>query len=140
MQRRPNAMDVQVGQSIRAHRLIAGMSQNELGDHLGISFQQIQKYEKGKNRVGAGRLRQMADVFKVPVNALFEPHADTSAGNGTSAAPVKLVADRSTLKLLTAYRAITDRTMRRNIIQLIAGIAKSAGQGRKKKSRNGRAG
>jgi transcriptional regulator with XRE-family HTH domain len=133
-------MDVQVGQSIRAHRLIAGMSQDELGGHLGISFQQIQKYEKGKNRVGAGRLRQIADLFKVPVNALFEAHADASAGNGTSAAPVRLVADRSTLKLLTAYREITDRTMRRNIIQLIAGIARTAQASSKKKSRNGRAG
>ena len=131
-------MDVQVGQSIRAHRLIAGMSQNELGDHLGISFQQIQKYEKGKNRVGAGRLRHIADLFKVPVNALFEPHADTSAGNGKSAAPVKLVADRSTLRLLTSYSEITDRTMRRNIIRLIDGIAK-ASRGTKRKGRNGRA-
>ncbi len=131
-------MDVQVGESIRAHRLIAGLSQNELGDELGISFQQIQKYEKGKNRVGAGRLRQMADVFKVPVNALFEPHANTSPGKATSAAPVKLVADRNTLKLLTAYREIEDRTMRRNIIRLVVGIAKAAG-GKKRKSRNGRA-
>jgi transcriptional regulator with XRE-family HTH domain len=137
MTRRPNAMDVQVGQSIRAHRLIAGMSQDELGGHLGISFQQIQKYEKGKNRVGAGRLSQIADLFDVPIDALFEAHADTARGNGR-AAPVRLVPDRSTLRLLTSYSAITDRTMRRNIIQLIDGIAKAA-RATKRKSRNGRA-
>lgn len=131
-------MDVQVGQSIRAHRLIAGMSQNELGDHLGISFQQIQKYEKGKNRVGAGRLRQIADLFKVPINALFEPHADTAPGKRTAgAAPVKLVSDRSTFRLLTSYREIADRTMRRNIIRLVDGIAKASRE-QTRKGRNGR--
>jgi transcriptional regulator with XRE-family HTH domain len=128
-------MDVQVGQSIRAHRLIAGMSQNELGDHLGISFQQIQKYEKGKNRVGAGRLRQIAEIFDVPINALFETNANTAPGNRpASAAPVRLVSDRSTLRLLTSYSEIADPTMRRNLIRLIDGIAKGMRKSRKKGS------
>lgn len=75
--RRPNFADVQVGQSIRAHRLIAGMSQSDLAEQLGVSFQQAQKYEMGANRVGAGRLPRIAEIFNVPISALFKGYADT---------------------------------------------------------------
>lgn len=130
--RKPTAADAQVGESIRAHRLIAGMSQNDLARQLGVSFQQVQKYEKGTNRVGAGRLPQIAEIFHVPINALFKGYAETSPGkeNGSSA-PVKLITDPNVLKLLTAYSGITDRTVRRSVAELIERIAKSA----KKKAR-----
>lgn len=82
--RRPNSTDREVGKSIRAHRLLAGMSQSELGRKIGVSFQQVQKYEKGTNRVGAGRLPQIAEILGVPVGALFKDHA------GTVAVPVTL--------------------------------------------------
>jgi transcriptional regulator with XRE-family HTH domain len=119
--------DVHVGQSIRAHRLIARMSQAELADKIGVSFQQVQKYEKGVNRVGAGRLMQIAGVFGVPVNALFEPHADISPGKAKpTSAPVKLLADQSALKLLASYTDITDRAVRRGVTQLVDVIARAA--------------
>lgn len=124
--RLPNSADLQVGESIRAHRLIAGMSQSNLASRLGVSFQQIQKYEKGVNRVGAGRLPQIAKIFQIPVGALFDTHADTSAGERTTTAPVKLIHDRNTLKLLTAFKSITDRGIRHRLVSLVDTIAKAA--------------
>jgi transcriptional regulator with XRE-family HTH domain len=113
------------------------MSQMELADRLGVSFQQVQKYEKGMNRVGAGRLHQIAGVFKVPVGAFYEAHAGTSRANGKAhAAPAKLIPDRSTLKLLASYQSITDPTIRRGLVQLVSGIAKAARKTNRRKSRH----
>jgi transcriptional regulator with XRE-family HTH domain len=130
--RRPNSADTEVGESIRAHRLIAGMSQSSLAKQLGVSFQQVQKYEKGVNRVGAGRLPQIAEIFNVPINALFQGYAETLPGRRTSVgAPVRLITDPSVLKLMTSYAEITDRTVRRCLVELVDGISKAA----KKKNR-----
>ena len=130
--RSPNAADTEVGESIRAHRLIAGMSQTDLANKLGVSFQQVQKYEKGVNRVGAGRLPQIAEIFNVPISALFNDHAETSTSKGKSnGAPVKLITDPNVLKLLTAYSDITDRAVRRCLADLVEQIARNA----KKKSK-----
>jgi len=118
--RRPNSADRQVGEAIRAHRLLAGMSQGYLGSKIGVTFQQVQKYEKGTNRVGAGRLPQIAEIFGVPVGALFKDHA------GTGPVPVRLVTDTAAVKMLTAYAEITDRTVRRNLSELVDRIARSA--------------
>ena len=130
--RRPNSADGQVGESIRAHRLAAGMSQGDLAKRLGVSFQQVQKYEKGTNRVGAGRLPQIANMFGIPIGALFKGTVDTSPGKGTGGdVPAKLIPDSTTVKLLTAYAEITDRTVRRNLSELVDRIAQSE----KRKSR-----
>ena len=69
--KRPDPVDVEVGHRIRIQRLARGMSQTALANHLGVTFQQVQKYEKGVNRVGAGRLTRIAEVLGVPVNAFF---------------------------------------------------------------------
>lgn len=124
--RRPNSADIQIGESIRAHRLIVGMSQGDLGRRLGVSFQQIQKYEKGMNRVGAGRLPQIAKIFGIPVGALFDANAVTSAGESKGSAPVKLIPDRSTLKLLTAFGGIAHGKIRHSLVDLVDAIAKAA--------------
>ena len=124
--RRPNSADIQIGESIRAHRLIIGMSQSDLASRLGVSFQQIQKYEKGMNRVGAGRLPQIARIFDIPISALFEANADTSPGKSAGAAPAKLIPDRNTLKLLTSFGGIAHRRVRHSLVDLIDAIAKSA--------------
>jgi transcriptional regulator with XRE-family HTH domain len=130
--RSPNAADTEVGESIRAHRLIAGMSQTDLANKLGVSFQQVQKYEKGVNRVGAGRLPEIAEIFNIPIDALFKDCAQTSPARGkASMAPVRLITDPNVLKLLTAYAEITDRAIRRCIAELVERIAKTS----KKKSR-----
>ena len=123
--RRPNSADIQIGESIRAHRLIIGMSQSDLASQLGVSFQQIQKYEKGMNRVGAGRLPQIARIFDIPISALFDANADTSPGKSAGAAPAKLIPDRDTLKLLTSFGGIGHRKVRHSLVGLIDAIAKS---------------
>jgi transcriptional regulator with XRE-family HTH domain len=123
--RRPNSADIQIGESIRAHRLILGMSQNDLARRLGVSFQQIQKYEKGMNRVGAGRLPQIAKIFEIPISALFDANADTSSGESTGTAPVKLIPDRATLKLLTAFGGIAHRRIRHCLVELVDTLAKT---------------
>jgi transcriptional regulator with XRE-family HTH domain len=129
--RRPNSNDTLLGESIRAHRLILGMSQSELAEQLGVSFQQVQKYEKGTNRIGAGRLPQIAEIFNVPIGALFRGYAETLPGLGKrSAAPVKLITDPTVLKLLTAYADITDRAVRGCLSELVEQIAKSARKNR----------
>lgn len=125
--RKPNFADTQIGESIRAHRLIMGMSQSELARQLGVSFQQVQKYEKGTNRIGAGRLPQIAEIFDVPISTLFKGYADTSPGKGKGrAAPVKLITDASVLKMLTAYADIRDRAVRGCLSELVELIARSA--------------
>jgi len=70
--RKPDPVDIDVWQRIKIQRLAAGLSQTELGDFIGVTFQQVQKYEKGANRVGAGRLTQIAGSLKIPVNTFFE--------------------------------------------------------------------
>jgi transcriptional regulator with XRE-family HTH domain len=124
--RRPNAADIELGESIRAHRLIAGMSQTELAGRLGVSFQQVQKYEKGANRVGAGRLPLIAEIFGIQIGTLFEVNANTSAGENKGTAPVKLLPDRSTLKLLTAFASIAHPEIRHSLIELVDTIARTA--------------
>jgi transcriptional regulator with XRE-family HTH domain len=119
--RRPNSADIELGESIRAHRLMAGMSQSDLAGRLGVSFQQVQKYEKGANRVGAGRLPQIAQIFDVPIGALFDVNAN---GATRGATPVKLLPDRSTLKLLTAFAGIAHPEIRHSLIDLVDTIAR----------------
>jgi transcriptional regulator with XRE-family HTH domain len=121
--RRPNSTDIVLGESIRAHRLIAGMSQGDLAGKLGVSFQQVQKYENGTNRVGAGRLPQIAEIFDVSIGDLFDANAITSRGETT--APARLLPDRSTLKLLTAFDGIAHRKIRHSLIDLVDTIAKA---------------
>src|ERR1700682_4978749 len=123
--RRPNSADIQIGESIRTHRLIVGMSQSDLARRLGVSFQQIQKYEKGTNRVGAGRLPQIAKIFDIPIGALFDANADTSPGESTGATPVKLIPDRSSLKLLTSFGGIEHSKIRHSLVGLVDAIAKA---------------
>jgi transcriptional regulator with XRE-family HTH domain len=124
--RRPNSADIRVGVSIRAHRLIVGMSQSDLARKLGVSFQQVQKYEKGMNRVGAGLLPEIAGIFNIPIGALFDANAETSPRKGsTGAVPAKLIPDRNTLELLNAFGGISHRKLRYSLVELIGAIAKA---------------
>jgi transcriptional regulator with XRE-family HTH domain len=126
-QRRPTGADGQVGAAIRAHRLMRRMSQETLAQKLGVTFQQIQKYEKGVNRIGAGRLPLIAKIFDVAIGDLFQEQASTSE-NGGGAVPTKLVTDTATVRLLTAYASIENSWIRRNISDLVERIAGSPGR------------
>jgi transcriptional regulator with XRE-family HTH domain len=127
--RQPNSADIQIGKSIRAHRLIVGMSQSDLARKLGVSFQQIQKYEKGVNRVGAGRLPQIAKIFDIPIATLFDANAETSPGKGTT--PIALIPDRNALKLLTAFGSIAPGKVRHSLVGLVDAIAKATPKARR---------
>ena len=125
--RQPTEADIEVGASIRAHRLMARMSQQNLARKLGVTFQQIQKYEKGTNRIGAGRLPLIAEVLNVPITAFFKGAAPQRGAN----VPTVLVSDAATVRLLKAFAGITDSAIRRNISELVERIASTA----KKKAR-----
>jgi transcriptional regulator with XRE-family HTH domain len=106
---------------------MAGMSQDALAQKLGVTFQQIQKYEKGVNRIGAGRLPLIAKIFDVAIGDLFQDQASASE-NGGGAVPTKLVTDTATVRLLTAYAGIENRAIRRDISDLVERIAGSPGR------------
>src|SRR5437667_11354289 len=81
----PNPVDKYVGSRVRMRRIMLGMSQEKLGEALGLTFQQIQKYEKGTNRVGASRLQQISEVLQVPVSFLFDGGPSGALGRDASA-------------------------------------------------------
>ena len=82
--KKPNPIDIHVGSRIRLRRTMLGMSQEKLGESLGITFQQIQKYEKGTNRVGASRLQNISSILNVPVSFFFEDAPGESSSSGSS--------------------------------------------------------
>ena len=126
----PDAVDVEVGQRIRMLRTTAGISQTALAHELGVTFQQVQKYEKGVNRVGAGRLTRIADVLDVPVSRLLgvgeEPEV-TNKGRGNSASPLQLLTIPGALRMLRAYAKLEDGVMRRSIVAMVENVAHGRG-------------
>jgi transcriptional regulator with XRE-family HTH domain len=119
-------VDLQVGQRIRVQRLAIGMSQTTLAEALGVTFQQVQKYEKGVNRVGAGRLTKIASVLRVPVASLLGADQPTDAWGerkGAADSALKLLGSRGALKLLRAFGKILDDKTRRSVLQLVERIA-----------------
>ena len=90
--KKPDPKDIEVGHRVRAIRLEKGMSQEKLGDALDLTFQQVQKYEKGTNRIGAGRLQHIAEILGVPVADLFAPAAERTLGpRAFSSWPIRAV-------------------------------------------------
>jgi transcriptional regulator with XRE-family HTH domain len=122
--RRAEAGDAVVGCNIRLHRLDRGLSQTDLARGLGVSFQQVQKYEKGVNRVGAARLVRIAVVLNVPVARLLA--GIDQARRGGAASPLAMIAEREPLRLLRAYTAIGDERLRRSLRELAEVIARAA--------------
>jgi transcriptional regulator with XRE-family HTH domain len=125
----PNPVDKYVGSRVRMRRIMLGLSQEKLGDALGLTFQQIQKYEKGTNRIGASRLHQIADILQVPVSFLFEggPTSSTTVeGLGEAPSPAYVsdfLATSEGLALTRAFTKITDAKLRRSIVDLVEQIA-----------------
>jgi transcriptional regulator with XRE-family HTH domain len=122
----PDSVDMDVGQRIRLYRLQSRLSQTELAKHLGVTFQQVQKYEKGVNRVGAGRLTKIANVLGIPVSTFFGVHDATTiarSDRGTASSPLKLLTVPGALRLLRAYGQLNDGKMRRSIVGLVENIA-----------------
>jgi transcriptional regulator with XRE-family HTH domain len=118
--KKPSPVDVEVGRRIRLQRLSAGMSQTELGNRIGVTFQQVQKYEKGVNRVGAGRLTEIAAILNVPVTVFFDGAAEPTVGKHESL--TELLTRPHSLKLLQAYSAIDNDKVRLSILHLVEAI------------------
>ncbi|MFZ2102223.1 MAG: helix-turn-helix domain-containing protein [Oricola sp.] len=131
--KQPNPIDIHVGGRIRLRRTMLGMSQEKLGEALGITFQQVQKYEKGTNRVGASRLQNIAAVLGVPVSFFFEDapgdggakSADGMA-ESSSAYVVNFLSSSEGLQLNRAFVKIADSRIRRRIIDLVKALAAEA--------------
>jgi transcriptional regulator with XRE-family HTH domain len=135
--KRAMPLDAHVGNRVRARRLMLDMSQTELGDALGITFQQVQKYEKGANRIGASRLQNIADVLQVPITFFFEewsveatpgqPAAAAAPRAATADAGVreitKALATTDGIELMRAFIRIPARNVRRHLVQLARAIA-----------------
>jgi transcriptional regulator with XRE-family HTH domain len=126
----PNPVDRHVGSRVRMRRMLVGMSQEKLGDALGITFQQIQKYEKGTNRIGASRLHHIGRVLGVPIEFFYEgaPQIGGPAGMSESPAPAYMADFLSTaegLDLMKAFVGIKDMRIRRRIVDLVRALASS---------------
>ena len=118
--RSPLPVDQLVGQNIRICRLQKGMSQTELGQRIGVTFQQVQKYEKGMNRVGAGRLTKIARVLNVPIGSFFDGREEIEkvALQGFES-PLAAMAQPYAYRLLRAYAAISDPDLRQTIVEFV---------------------
>ena len=129
----PNPTDKHVGSRVRMRRMMLGMSQEKLGDALGLTFQQVQKYEKGTNRIGASRLQQIAQILQVPVAFFFEgapPAVTIGRHEGLSEAPSPayvsdFLATSDGLALTKAFMRIGESKLRRRIVDLVEQIAAS---------------
>ena len=121
----PNSIDKHVGSRVRMRRMMLNMSQSGLGDALGITFQQVQKYEKGTNRISASRLQQVCHILQVPIPFFFEgaPGGDTLPGRLPSPDPLTdLMTTRDGLALAKAFMRIGNVELRRRIVSLVEEI------------------
>lgn len=145
----PNPVDVHVGSRVRLRRMLMGLSQERLGEALGLTFQQVQKYERGINRIGASRLWDLSRVLAVPVGYFFdgmdgavarasprqllEPLPDDAAANALPSGEALVdggdAGHREVLELIRAYNRITDSTVRRRIYELTRTLSLLPGLG-----------
>ena len=124
MARRSDNRDVEIGKRLRALRLRRGRSQIDLGKALGVTFQQIQKYERGTNRISATRLQQIADVFDVPIMFFFEgverrPEPQPTAGMLNE---FDFLQSNDAIRMMQAFARIKDRRLRRKLLRLAEGL------------------
>ena len=133
--RKSDPLDALVGAKVRVFRINRGISQTALADQLGVTFQQVQKYEKGANRIGASRLSQIATALGIAIGDLFEPSREKPSETDS---PFKLLAEPGALRVLKAYVQTSDPVVRRAIVNLIEGIASRESSGRSSISRQDR--
>ncbi|MBI1386806.1 MAG: helix-turn-helix domain-containing protein [Rhizobiales bacterium] len=129
--KRPNPVDVHVGGRVRLRRMLLGMSQERLGEQMNLTFQQVQKYEKGANRIGASRLHQIAGILGVPVAYFFEEltYQSTAVGqpgfaeDGRDGSVMDFLNSREGMELNRAFMRIQSPKLRRSIIEHVRAIA-----------------
>jgi len=124
MTKKANPIDGQVGNRVRIRRMLIGMSQEKLGDLLGLTFQQVQKYEKGINRIGAGRLFEIARILDVPIDFFYDGVGPPSDGVGEARASVmEFVSSTEGLQLSLAFMKIRDSKVRKRVLDLVKSLA-----------------
>jgi transcriptional regulator with XRE-family HTH domain len=133
MTKNPNATDVHVGKRMRMRRLMMQMSQEVFAAKLGVTFQQVQKYEKGVNRVSASRLQQACNVLQVPVQFFFDGLPKTETGSrrredSSYALISNLLSSSEGIALAKGFMQIEDRAVRRHIVKLVTQIGASGGR------------
>nr|WP_026017288.1 helix-turn-helix transcriptional regulator [Bartonella birtlesii] len=119
-------MDIYVGTRIRLRRNILGLTQEKLGEKLGVTFQQIQKYEKGTNRIGASRLQAIAEIMDVPVSYFFDKGMQTQHAEGFSESDndfIDFCSSNEGIQLMRAFTNISDAKVRRKIIDLAKALS-----------------
>ncbi|ESR25874.1 helix-turn-helix domain-containing protein [Lutibaculum baratangense] len=133
-QKAPNPIDIHVGGRVRLRRMLMGISQEKLAEHLGITFQQVQKYEKGTNRISASKLWEAAQVLGVPVSFFYGEMAETGQPSPAGLAEADgdtyvsdFIGSREGLQLMKAFMAIEDPRVRRRIIDLVESLAAKSG-------------
>jgi len=127
-----NPIDIQVGNRVRIRRMLIGMSQERLGDLLGLTFQQVQKYEKGVNRIGAGRLFEVTRILNVPIDFFYEGLSgagDQPGARENESAPVmEFVSSGEGLQLSLAFMKIKDAKVRKRFLDLVKSLAEEEEQ------------
>ena len=122
----PNPIDKHVGSRVRMRRMMLSMSQEKLGDALGLTFQQVQKYEGGANRVSASRLSAMADILGVPISFFFgDLPADDNLGSIEERETRERMERPETIELIRLYYAITDLKVRQSFLDMVKAVAES---------------
>ena len=126
-----NPVDAHVGHRVRLRRMLIGMSQERLGELLGLTFQQVQKYEKGINRIGAGRLYEVAGILGVPVAFFYEDVGNDTqvhvAKNGEPPPVMEFLSSAEGLQLSLAFMRIKDVKVKRRILDLVRSLAEEEG-------------
>ena len=135
--RRPNPIDIHVGSRVRLQRMLRGISQEKLGERLGLTFQQIQKYEKGVNRIGASRLFDLANVLGVPIQFFYDEAPVSESRHAPLHGFAEKVSDgyvfeflntREGLELNRAFARISDPKTRRAVVDLVRAIGQDNGE------------
>ena len=132
--KKPNPVDAHVGSRVRLRRMLLGMSQERLGESMGLTFQQVQKYEKGVNRIGASRLFQISKILDVPIQFFFEEAPYSGDGNAvrgmaesdSEAFILEFLNSREGLELNRAFVKIGDAKIRKSVVDLVRALSGSS--------------
>jgi transcriptional regulator with XRE-family HTH domain len=123
--KQPDNVDRLVGRNIRIQRLAKGLSQTELANELGVTFQQVQKYEKGVNRIGCGRLYQIGSVLGVHITDFFEGSGKQKPSTSQAHSVRDLISEPQSFHLVQAFSEISDRRVRSSVVDLVKKIARA---------------
>lgn len=127
--KKPHPVDIHVGSRVRLRRILLGMSQDKLGKALKLTFQQVQKYERGANRIGSSRLYQLSQILDVPVSFFFDDMPEDITGKIPSDDPLAKFVKRSTLEFMKDFVLLDDLQKKavHNIVKVIAGESNNVG-------------